>query len=136
MLATGESAVIDHIEPHDTVGSGFRLAGILIHDFTFTPDETPIISVDGFPPTSLSGLADPDGYVVDVRCPVEPGARVIELIVGLAATGTDGGGWLGADVFYSVADRHYVLEIDNHMLICGTATAAECAGPPDGSSSP
>jgi hypothetical protein len=50
-----ETAVVEDIQPHETVGSGFRLAGLLLHDFTITSDETPIISVDGYPPSFASG---------------------------------------------------------------------------------
>jgi hypothetical protein len=132
----GEPAVIDGVKSHDTVGSGFRFAGVRIHDFRYAPDEEPILGVFGFPPDFPSGTADPIGYVVDVPCPHKADGRVIELIVGLTATSSDGGGWLGVDVAYTLADRHYVLEIANHMLICGSATTAECAGPPDASSSP
>jgi hypothetical protein len=68
----GETAVVEDIQPHETVGSGFRLAGLLIHDFTVTSDETPSISVDGYPPSFASGTREPIDYVVDAPCPVEP----------------------------------------------------------------
>ena len=136
LQAADQSALVERVQPHDKVGSGFQLAGVLIHDFTFTKDETPIISVEGYPPVFPSGTTEPAGYVVDVPCTRELGSRRIELIVGLTATGPEGGGWLGADVSYSIAGRKYVLEIANDMLICGTATAEACAVPSDAPPSP
>jgi hypothetical protein len=136
MQASGESAVIDDVQPHETVGSGFRVAGTVIHDFRYGPNEEPIIGVYGFPPDFPSGTAETVGYVVDVPCPHKANGRAIELIVGLTVTGPEGGGWLGADVAYTVGDRRYVLELANRMLICGSATAAECEGPPDAASPP
>ena len=54
----------------------------------------------------------------------------MELVVGLRMTDPDGGGWLGADVSYSVGDRDYVLQIHNEMLICGDSVTEFCEGPP------
>jgi hypothetical protein len=133
----GARAVIEDVEPHRVIGSGFRVAGIRIHDFTRSQTEEPIIGVAGYPPHFGSGTSDARGYVVDLSCPHRPEGRNIELIVGLTAVGSDGGGWLGADVSYSVAGQRYVLEIANNMIICGTATQAEwCSGPRHASGSP
>jgi hypothetical protein len=119
---------IREIAPHATVGAGFSLAGVGIRDFVFTADETPIISVDGFPPDLSLPLAEPNGFIVDAPCPAgQVGSRVIELIVGLEATSDDGGGWLGVDVSYSVGSTDYVLEIHNEMVICGPSVAEYCA---------
>jgi hypothetical protein len=121
-------AVVQDVRPHATIGTGFRLAGLGIHDFVHSETDTPIIGVLGFPPTFPRPLADPLGFVVDQRCPAgQPGSRVIELIVGLQATSDDGGGWLGVDVHYSIGQASYILEIRNEMLICGAAVADMCA---------
>ena len=127
---SGTSAVIRAVGPHDSVGSGFQPAGVVIHDFTWSSGAEATISSEEFPPATAVRTVAPEGYVVDVECSSPPPDQAAELIVGLTATSDDGGGWLGADVTYSVDGQDYVLEINNEMLICGTSTAKHCEGAP------
>jgi len=120
------TGVIQAVVPHETVGSGFSEVGAAIHEFTFSSGESGTISAEGYPPSTATALVEAEGYALDVECS-DPGPdRVAELIVGLTATGDDGGGWLGADVSYSVGERDYILEIHNEMLICGESVAEYC----------
>jgi hypothetical protein len=128
MRESEETAIIEDVVPHETVGSGFEPVGTGIHEFTFSSGESGTISVEGFPPPTAIGLVPVKGYALDVVCSNPGPDRVAELIVGLRVTADDGGGWLGADVSYSVADRDYVLEIRNEMLICGESVVEFCDG--------
>lgn len=130
MQDASQTAVVQEIKPHAEVGDGFAVDGIGIHDFLFTSEDTPIISVEGYPPDLRAPLLDPIDFEVEVPCPAaQVGTRVVELIIGLRATSDEGGGWLGVDVGYTVGQGNYVLAIKNNLLICGVAVSEYCTIP-------
>ena len=130
MLEPGEEAVILEIAPHETVGSGFEEVGTAINEFTWSGGGSATISADGFPPSHAPSPVPANGHVIDTDCASLPGDGGAEVLVGLHATGDDGGGWRGAYVTYTVGDAEYVLEIRNDMLICGDAVAEGCESAP------
>jgi hypothetical protein len=116
-LAQGDQpAVIDSIGPTQAVGSGFKYLGSLIRTFDVQPGvdsvHEPIGAVHGFPPPpeyAPDYLRPAIGYPVAILCSSgqpSPPVTYAELLVGLAAVGTNGGGWLGIDVGYTVGGRH------------------------------
>ena len=121
------SATLRDVTPTESVGSGFEFVDAFIHEYAPTSGETGIISVDGFPPDIPGTLVPIDGYVLDTECTQE---RTVELIVGLRMTSSDGGGWRGANLSYTLGDDDYTLKIHNEMLICGDSVAEFCQGPP------
>ena len=50
-------------------------------------------------------------------------------MIGLGLQGTEGGGWNGIDVAYTVVGGEHILAISHELYICGPAVAARCAGP-------
>ena len=74
-------------------------------------------------------MAEIDGYSVKTACTDAPSAPYTELLIGLGLQSHDGGGWRGIEIAYSVAGRHHVLVLNHDLLICGSAVAADCAGP-------
>jgi len=128
MMEPGARATLHDVAPSETVGSGFEFVGAVIHEYTLTDGETGIISLDGYPPAA-DALFPIEAYGLDIDC--APGQdRNVELVVGLTMTSHEVGGWLGADVSYSVGDRDYVLKIHNEMLICGNSDMEFCERPP------
>jgi hypothetical protein len=93
----------------------------------------PVGAVDGFPPPSRYApdfLRDAIGYPVSVLCSNIAPVTYTELLVGFAATGPEGGGWLGIDVGYSVGGHHHTVSLDYDTLVCGTAIDERCPGTP------
>jgi hypothetical protein len=144
-LAQGDQpAVIDSIGPTQTVGSGFKYLGSLIRTFDVQPGvdsvHEPIGAVHGFPPPpeyAPDYLRPAIGYPVAILCSSgqpSPPVTYTELLVGLAAVGTNGGGWLGIDVGYTVGGRHRIVSLGYDVLVCGPSTETECANgtAPDG----
>ena len=136
-LAQGDQpAIIDSVGPTQTVGTGFRYLGSLVRTFDVEPGvdsrHEPIYSVDGFPPPvkfAPDYLRPAIGYPVSVLCPSarpSPPVTYTELLVGFAAVGTDGGGWLGIDVGYTVGGRHRIVSLGYDQLICGTSLEPKC----------
>ena len=136
-LAQGDQpAIIDSVGPTETVGTGFKYLGSLMRTFDVEPGvdsaHEPIGSVDGFPPPAKYApdfLRPAIGYPVSVLCPASepsPPVTYTELLVGFAAVGTNGGGWLGIDVGYTVGGRHRIVSLNYDQLICGPSTTTEC----------
>ena len=132
-LASGnDPAVIDAVGPTVSVGTGYRFLGASIRQFLPTLQHTSIIGVDNFPPPRdkiPDALLDIHGYAVTTPCSRDPRAPYTELLIGLGIVSDAGGGWKGVDVGYTVAGRHRILAINERLLICGAAVAAECAVP-------
>ena len=132
-LAHGtDAAVIESVSPTATVGSGFRLLGVFVRDWNPTSSDTPIISVDEFPVATRAVLHPATGFAITQPCPASAGMpqRYTELDVGFARTGSDGGGWKGIDIAYLAGGQRRIVRLNHDLLICGTSTIAECAGPP------
>lgn len=126
-----EPAVLRQVEPLSTLGTGFRFVGGGVRTFTPTPEHTPIISVDSYPPPASEvpdALAPVDGYAVETPCSNGPREPYTELLVGLAVRGDDGGGWKGIKVTYEVHGRTMTVTLDHDLLICGRSNPV-CEGP-------
>jgi hypothetical protein len=128
MREPGQPAVLRSVVPHDSVGA-IDQVGAVIHEFTWSSGESGTGSADGFPPAHATEVVPIGDYEVDIPCTTPPQDRAAEVIVGLRPTDEGGGGWLGADVLYSVGRRDYVLEIRNDMVVCGEAAAEYCDAP-------
>jgi hypothetical protein len=122
-IASGASTpVIESVAPHQSVGRGYRFLGALVREFVPSPNDSPIISVDYYPPSPSQvpdTLHDIFGYAVTTLCSLDPNAPYTELLIGLTLTSNDGGGWQGVDVAYTIGGRHRILVINNGVLICG-----------------
>lgn len=131
-IAQGDGpAILREVGPLTTLGTGFRLLGTGVRTFSRTPEHTPIISVDSYPPAASEvpdALAPVDGYAVDTPCTNDPSAPYTELLVGLAMQGDDGGGWKGIKVVYEVHGRTMTVTLDHDLLICGRSNPV-CEGP-------
>lgn len=119
------------VEPDKTVGDGYRVLGVLARHITNTAVDTPIIGVNGYPPT-LPNAVHPDrlvpaaDFVVTSSCSNK--TSYDELLVGWDNAHTSqGGGWLGIDVTYSAAGHTHVVRLPYEILICGPAAIR--AGP-------
>lgn len=132
-LARGsDAAMITSVSGATTVGSGFRVLGVQVRDWIPTSTDTPIISVDQYPVATRAILHDAIGFAVTQPCP-PPGAmpqRYTELDIGFARIGTDGGGWRGIDIGYTVGGSPMVVRLNHDLLVCGASVAVDCAGPP------
>lgn len=134
-LARGDqAAIIESIAPGQSVGTGYRFLGARVRTFTTVPGNQGIAGVDGFPPSASvvpDALHEIAGYAVSTPCETAvPGTTITELIVGLAATGPDGGGWKGVDVSYNLDGRHHVLATTYGFLVCGPSDLRWCRGSP------
>lgn len=124
-LAEGTAApIVKSVTPTSTLGAGFKTLGTMVRTFTPSSVQTPIISVDGYPPAA-DDVPGPTEYVagfeVTTPCANGPTEPYTELLVGLASVSPDGGGWLGITVAYSVDGKAYVLKLDHDLLICGAS---------------
>jgi hypothetical protein len=99
------AATLRSIAPTKTVGTGWRLLGSGVRTFSPSESHMPIISVDGYPPPAQQ-VPDPivpvASYRVTTQCSDDPAAPYTELLLGLARTGNDGGGWQGIEIDYDV----------------------------------
>jgi hypothetical protein len=124
-IASGVSIpIIDSVAPNQSVGKGYRFLGAVAREFVPNSNDTPIISVDYYPPSSTvvpDTLHDIYGYAVTTPCSLDPGALYTELLIGMTVTNSDGGGWQGVDVGYKVGGRHRILVINYGILICGNS---------------
>lgn len=131
-LAKGDApATIKAVTPTAAIGTGFRVLGILVREFTPSDRHTTIIGVEGFPPPRTQvpdPTSDAIGFQVTTPCSNGPTEPYTELLVGLGLHGTDGGGWRGLDIAYIVAGRDRVLSLDHDLLICGPAVPEFCHG--------
>jgi hypothetical protein len=93
------------VAPTTSIGSGYKLLGIGVREFAPTPTHETIISTASWPPP-ISAIPDPIADVRDfaVSTPCSGGAfdPYTELLVGLGLVSTDGGGWQGIEINYSV----------------------------------
>ena len=124
----GASAILHSVMPAETIGSGFELVGVSVHEVADAGRESTIGSQSGYPPEDAPILLPLKGYTVNVECGPFP-ERATELIVGLAVTGADGGGLKSLELSYSVGDEMYVVVSHHEMLICGDSVAELCEGP-------
>lgn len=129
-LAAGDTpAVLQDVRPVSEDGRGFRYLGSRVRTFTATEEDTPIISIGGWPPppeTVPDALSPVAGYEVSTPCQgTSPGPDYTELLLGFERVGEDGGGWKGLYVDYSVNGDRKTLQIDHDMRICGTQVSCE-----------
>ena len=133
-LAQGTSpATITSVDGTERVGAGYRVPGILIRSFVPTTNDPPIISVDGFPPTLPESAVPAVGAVISTQCSRGViGQPYTELLLGFSGMGSDGGGWRGISVHYTVSGHDYVAQLGYDVLMCGPAIEpeAECHPPP------
>lgn len=129
VLDSSSPPTIQSVTPTKSVGR-YRLLGIRVRSWTPTASDTPIIAVAGYPPTLPDELHDPIGFAITTACGDDPLAPHTELLVGLGIDGTDGGGWEGVDVTYSVGGLTRILQADWGLLICGPVVQDRCMGTP------
>jgi hypothetical protein len=111
--------VLDSVTPVRTLGS-FDFLGASMRRFAPSNSHPPIISLDGYPPKVPDALAPAAGYRVEAGCSQEAEfSDYNELLLGIARRGDLGGGWLGEEVRYHVGDRHYILDLDYVVMVCG-----------------
>ena len=125
-----EPVVIESVAPTTSLGTGFRLLGLGVRQFLPTQAHESIISTDGWPPPQSvvpDAIQDVHGFEVTTACNGGAFDPTTELLVGLALTSPDGGGWQGIEVSYTVGWRHRVLVLDHDLLICGASV--DCASP-------
>lgn len=94
LFSGNEPAILDSVSPEATVGSGFRLLGAKIRQFTLDwNSHTPIISVVGYPPPASfvpDQLHDVEGFAVTSPCTHPPTGSYTELLIGMKRVGNDG----------------------------------------------
>jgi hypothetical protein len=123
-------ASLESVTPTKSIGLGYATLGTLIREWHPSPDDPPILSVNGYPVNTSAKLLPAAGSVVSQPCGGDPAApaEYTELLIGLARTGPNGGGWQGVDVRYSVAGQERILELRQNMFVCGESVAAWCGG--------
>jgi len=125
VLDPAVSATLQSVEATQSVGS-YELLGIKVRTFIRFPDNTGIITVDGFPPRVPNPLGDVAGHVVPNGCRAGDNAPYTELLIGLGLMGPEGGGFEGVDVTYSANGATWTLHADIELLICGPAVGERC----------
>ncbi len=132
-LTGSKPAVLSNVQPTRVVGSGFEFLGAGVRQFVVAASHVPILSADGWPPAPD---LDPDpmsslsGYAVTQPCDYAVTGRYTEMLIGLGRVGTDGGGWDGIEISYTVDGRSFVLVLHHGIAICGTQVS--CASPDQG----
>jgi hypothetical protein len=133
-LAHGnEPAVLDGtIRPASQIGNRMRILGAVVRRGIPRNGFGVIGSVMGYPPgPPYDDSSAAKGFAVSTSCdPNNLSTAQSELDVGVAPEGTDGGGWDGLAVGYTVGWRHHVLTINSIVVVCGPSVPDDiCAGP-------
>ncbi len=126
-------AVIEAVNPATLLGSGSRFLGALVRTFVRSASDTMIISMQGYPPPSVSDHLDPAvGASVAITCATsdEPAAPFTELLIGFSVDGDAGGGWDGVDVAYRLGASHYILHVTETIVRCGEELDPGICGTP------
>lgn len=124
LCSVAPGAVITAVRPVSTTGRGFTVVGIRLA--TFRPEDGLTLASSGYPPRRRPGeTVTPAVGATPRRC--SDATLQSEVQVGLrradGATGSDGGGWTGTFVDYTVGGRTLTLEIPYGMLLCGRSNA-------------
>lgn len=134
----GDTPVLESVTATGTVGDGFRVVGTGVRIFVPTPSDTPIFSVDGWPPNPSvvpDAIAPVAGYAVTNPCGSAPAnLPYTELLIGMQRTSPAGGAWVGFEIAYTVGGRHRTLHSTWSYGICGTAVP--CGPGPSASAQP
>lgn len=110
------SVVIEDVAPVLEVGDGFTAEGAVVR----TSDD-PLISTPGFPPAGGT-VVPAKGAVYSRTCADQAASQ--QIVLGLTATGPDGGGWIGVDIGYRESNgQRHVARVALAALLCGRATA-------------
>lgn len=133
-LSSQGPVTITDLQPLQVIGTDFEVVGTLLHEFEL-PSEGELTftgTMRGFPPPGhhSDALHPLIGATVTVACGLPP-ARSQEVLMGLRATGPDGGGWRGAVLSYTTADgqaHHLVVPMES--LMCGRSNEP-CGVPED-----
>ena len=109
--------VLTSVAPTAYVGSGATLIGA--QSFDRLPNADGIMETEGYPPAEIPAdrLRELAGTKVSFRC---DGAGWTEILIGLRANGTEGGGWRGVNVNYTVGGRSRSLLANEYLVICGS----------------
>jgi hypothetical protein len=124
----GEVSLVG-IRPVATIGTGFEYLGARVRSFEPAQGHASVGSARGWPPEGVSEeeLSDLDGFEPSVGCDSRAsGGTQTEVLIGLRATGPDGGGWNAVDVTYTVDGRPAVLRVDNEYYVCGESVRDNC----------
>lgn len=115
-LQGAEAAIITGVTPDGQLpGSKLVPLGFAVRDLQ--PRQDPIISATSWPP---AGAVVAETARVSSACDAAD-AGVQELVVGVRAPSRAGGGWTGQRIAYRIDDRDYILELDYHWYVCGSA---------------
>ena len=128
VMDAGQTATLKEIGPSKSVGD-VALLGVGVRSFAPSYDQggnTPIISVEGYPPSLPDKIHDVSGFVVQDACIALPDAHYTELLVGLGYKNAQGGGWVGIEISYESGGHVLTLFIDRELLVCGTSVADRC----------
>ncbi len=140
VVGTDGPAVIELVDPGLSLGSGSRFLGALVRTFVRSASDTMIISIEGYPPPSVSDHLDPAaGASVIATCATsdEPTTPFTELLIGFSVDGDSGGGWDGVDVAYHLGANHYILHVTETIVRCGAGLAPGiCSTPPLAATNP
>ena len=123
-----DPAVIENVSPATSVGSGFRVLGVLAR--VLGAGDGGIGNVAGYPPKVPQRLQPAAGFRVTNACAEgSPRPPAAELLVGLAKLpGSHGGGWTGTNVAYRVGSRQYVVTLNQSFYACGVGVLSASPG--------
>lgn len=125
-----EEALLVSVEPIARIGTGFETAGVGVHQTDPSLGGEALELEPGYPPKSIDVLEDVadegSNFSVSAPCPAAPEVETVQLIIGLGVVGEGGGGWDGIRVRYTLAEKPYVLEIPQTLIVCGSETADLC----------
>lgn len=122
-------AVLTGVAPRETIGEAVEFVGSVIRNRW--EGQGPMRSLFGFPPSPHTRFRSAQGEMITDRCVDTSSNRrgQVELIVGLAYAGQDGGGLAGESISYTYAGDEYVLELDTRLIVCGRDPALADACP-------
>lgn len=121
LLKPGEiaSATIISVEAYETVGDVSSFPSLFVSGTN--PDDQ-FISQAGYPPTVAADTesAPAEGAILTQPCDT-PGSFQ-RVVVGLSASGSEGGGWDGVIVRYTADGREGRLNVPISLFMCGSST--------------
>ncbi|MDQ1126532.1 hypothetical protein QE428_001565 [Microbacterium sp. SORGH_AS 505] len=118
-MVDGAEAKIIAVEPVEKVGSVIDLTPLVL---SAPSPAGGVISATGYPPPMSDDVTfvAAKGAQFTYACGSRGGVQ--QIVIGLEATGPEGGGWKGISVRYSVGGAPHELVVPLNALMCGTET--------------